>query len=234
MKRQIERQGYKFLEAETGKLGVKYAREYCPDVIILDILMPEFDGWSVLRSLKADKVTANIPVIMASILDEKNKGFALGAADYLSKPVEKDRLFLSIEKLIGSEKGKTILIVEDDDDLRFTLASSLKKEDYTILEAANGKEALENINHIDKHKVDLILLDLLMPEMNGFEFIEAYKNSFSERAPIIVLTGANLSKDQHSSLSEETIKILAKTQSTNSLIADELISTINMINKREL
>ena len=234
MKRQIERQGYKFLEAETGKLGVKYAREYCPDVIILDILMPEFDGWSVLRSLKADKVTANIPVIMASILDEKNKGFALGAADYLSKPVEKDRLFLSIEKLIGSEKGKTILIVEDDEDLRFTLASSLKKEDYTILEAANGKEALENINHIDKHKVDLILLDLLMPEMNGFEFIEAYKNSFSERAPIIVLTGANLSKDQHSSLSEETIKILAKTQSTNSLIADELISTINMINKREL
>ena len=215
-------------------MGVKYAREYCPDVIILDILMPEFDGWSVLRSLKADKVTANIPVIMASILDEKNKGFALGAADYLSKPVEKDRLFLSIEKLIGSEKGKTILIVEDDEDLRFTLASSLKKEDYTILEAANGKEALENINHIDKHKVDLILLDLLMPEMNGFEFIEAYKNSFSERAPIIVLTGANLSKDQHSSLSEETIKILAKTQSTNSLIADELISTINMINKREL
>ena len=118
--------------------------------------------------------------------------------------------------------------------MRFTLASSLKKEDYTILEAANGKEALENINHIDKHKVDLILLDLLMPEMNGFEFIEAYKNSFSERAPIIVLTGANLSKDQYSSLSEETIKILAKTQSTNSLIADELINTINMINKREL
>ena len=233
MKRQIERHGFKFLEAETGKLGIKTARELNPDVIILDILMPEFDGWSVLRSLKADKITSNIPVIMASILDEKNKGFSLGAADYLSKPVEKDKLLLSIQKLIGTEEGQTILVVEDDDDLRFTLVSALQKENYTILEASNGEDALRHINELDASEIDLILLDLLMPEMNGFEFIEAYKNDFKDRAPIIVLTGANLSKDQYAALSEETVKILAKTQSTDSVIATELMATINMISKKE-
>ena len=131
MKRQLERDGFGVLIAEDGPLGIKMAIEKQPDAVVLDILMPGMDGWSVLRTLKASKETANIPVIMASILDEKNRGFSLGAADYLSKPVERDRLISSIEKLIGSGDGKTVFIIEDDDELRFLCGRRCQKKPTT-------------------------------------------------------------------------------------------------------
>ena len=148
MKRQLERDGFGVLIAEDGPLGIKMAIEMQPDAVVLDILMPGMDGWSVLRTLKASKETASIPVIMASILDEKNRGFSLGAADYLSKPVERDRLISSIEKLIGSGDGKTVFIIEDDDELRFLLREALSKEAYDVMEAENGKVALEELGRV--------------------------------------------------------------------------------------
>ena len=87
MERHLNRAGYKVILADGGKSGIEIARKQNPDAIVLDILMPEFDGWSVLRALKAGPLTRGIPVVMASILDERNRGFSLGAADYLSKPV---------------------------------------------------------------------------------------------------------------------------------------------------
>ena len=112
--------------------------------------------------------------IYAPILDEKNRGFSLGAADYLSKPVERDRLISSIEKLIGSGDGKTVFIIEDDDELRFLLREALSKEAYDVMEAENGKVALEELEAA-VGSPDLILLDLNMPVMNGFEFLEIYR-----------------------------------------------------------
>ena len=186
MKRQLERDGFGVLIAEDGPLGIKMAIEMQPDAVVLDILMPGMDGWSVLRTLKASKETANIPVIMASILDEKNRGFSLGAADYLSKPVERDRLISSIEKLIGSGDGKTVFIIEDDDELRFLLREALSKEAYDVMEAENGKVALQELGAA-VGSPDLILLDLNMPV---FEFLEIYREKFGNDVPIVVVTGA--------------------------------------------
>ena len=104
MQRQLVKNGYAVLIARSGKEGLSMAKTHQPDVITLDILMPEIDGWSTLRALKADPESRHIPVIMASILDEKNKGFALGAADFLSKPIERDYLISSVQRLIGQKK----------------------------------------------------------------------------------------------------------------------------------
>jgi signal transduction histidine kinase/CheY-like chemotaxis protein len=139
MKRQLLKEGYKVVIAPNGKEGIRLARDLNPDVITLDILMPEMDGWSVLRTLKADPKVSNIPVIMASILDEKNKGFSLGAADFLSKPVQKEYLMKSIRNLIGDKENLKICLIEDDDSLRFTIKEILEKQNVKIIEAENVK-----------------------------------------------------------------------------------------------
>ena len=228
MKRQLQRDGFGVLIAEDGPLGVKMAIEKRPDAIVLDILMPGMDGWSVLRTLKASEETANIPVIMASILDEKNRGFSLGAADYLSKPVERDRLISSIEKLIGSGDGKTVYIIEDDEELRFLLREALTKESYRVIEAENGKVAL---NELEKATAspDLILLDLNMPVMNGFEFLEAYREKFGDNVPIVVVTGADLTKKDKEFLSGEVTRILEKTPDTEGTIASDVAKVLRNV-----
>ena len=171
MKRQLIKENYKVVVAPNGKEGIRLARDLKPDVITLDILMPEMDGWSVLRTLKADPEVSDIPVIMASILDEKNKGFSLGAADFLSKPVQKEYLMKSIRNLIGNKDNLKICLIEDDDSLRFTMREILEKQDVKIIEAENGKIGMSILQN-EEIKPDLILLDLMMPVMNGFEFLK--------------------------------------------------------------
>ncbi len=160
MKRQLLKEGYKVVIAPNGKEGISLARDLKPDVITLDILMPEMDGWSVLRTLKADPEVSNIPVIMASILDEKTKGFSLGAADFLSKPIQKEYLmksslgaadFLSkpiqkeylmksIRNLIGDKENLKICLIEDDESLRFTIKEILEKQNVQIMANYGGRK----------------------------------------------------------------------------------------------
>ncbi len=229
MTRHLEKNNFSVLQALDGAQGIKMAREYEPDAITLDILMPEMDGWSVLRTLKADKQVSHIPVVMASIIDEKKKGFSLGAADYLSKPVERDRLIGSISKLLGSKSGKVILIVEDNEDLRFTVKEALTSADNKVLEAGNGKEALDILNDKTNEDPDLILLDLKMPKMNGFEFLESYRNQFEKQVPIIVITGADLDENDKKFLSSETSRVLEKSSMSDTGIADNLVKTIESL-----
>ena len=226
MTRHLEKNNFSVLQALDGAQGIKMAREYKPDAITLDILMPEMDGWSVLRTLKADKEVAHIPVVMASIIDEKKKGFSLGAADYLSKPVERDRLIGSIGKLLGSKAGKVIMIVEDNEDLRFTIKEALTGADYFVLEAGNGKEALDLLDDKTSKNPDLILLDLMMPTMNGFEFLELYRRDHKKQAPVVVITGADLNENDKKFLSSETTRVLEKSSMTDIGIADQLVETI--------
>ena len=226
MTRHLEKNNFSVLQALDGAQGIKMAREYRPDAITLDILMPEMDGWSVLRTLKADKQVSHIPVVMASIIDEKKKGFSLGAADYLSKPVERDRLIGSISKLLGGKLGQVIMIVEDNEDLRFTIKEALLSADYKVLEAGNGREALDLLNDKTHQNPDLILLDLMMPKMNGFEFLESYRKEFKKPAPVVVITGADLNENDKKFLSSETTRVLEKSSMTDIGIADQLVQTI--------
>ena len=225
MKRQLLKEGYKVVIAPNGKEGISLARDLKPDVITLDILMPEMDGWSVLRTLKADPQVSYIPVIMASILDEKNKGFSLGAADFLSKPIQKEYLMKSIRNLIGDKENLKICLIEDDESLRFTIKEILEKQNVQIMEAENGKIGIE-ILHNEEIKPDLILLDLMMPVMNGFEFLKAIRETELNSIPILVLTGAELSDDEKKFLSGETQRILEKSEDTMSTIVNEVSNVI--------
>ena len=221
MKRQLIKENYKVVIAPNGKEGIRLARDLKPDVITLDILMPEMDGWSVLRTLKADPEVSDIPVIMASILDEKNKGFSLGAADFLSKPVQKEYLMKSIRNLIGDKENLKICLIEDDDSLRFTMREILEKQNVKIIEAENGKIGMSILQN-EEIKPDLILLDLMMPVMNGFEFLKMIRETELGTIPILVLTGADLSEEEKKFLSGETLKILEKSDDTFSTIVKEV------------
>ena len=225
MKRQLIKENYKVVVAPNGKEGIRLARDLKPDVITLDILMPEMDGWSVLRTLKAVPEVSDIPVIMASVLDEKNKGFSLGAADFLSKPVQKEYLMKSIRNLIGNKDNLKICLIEDDDSLRFTMREILEKQDVKIIEAENGKIGMSILQN-EEIKPDLILLDLMMPVMNGFEFLKTIRETELSTIPILVLTGADLSEEEKKFLSGETLKILEKSDDTFSTIVKEVGNVI--------
>ena len=225
IKRQLTKDAYNVVIANNGKEGIELARKIKPNLITLDILMPEMDGWSVLRTLKADPEVSKIPVVMASILDEKNKGFSLGAADFVSKPIEKDRLINSIQSLIGKSENLKIFIIEDDENLRFTVKEILEKQGNIVTEASNGKEALIKLND-EENLPDIILLDLMMPIMNGFEFLSEIKDTKIKSIPILVLTGADLDDNDKSFLKNETEKVIHKTDDTVLSIAEEINNVI--------
>ena len=121
------------------------------------------------------------------------------------------------------------MVVEDNEDLRFTIKESLISSDYQVLEAANGKEALALIRNSSNPRPDLILLDLMMPVMNGFEFIETYRDEFKDLAPVVVITGADLDEKDRAFLSSETTRVLEKSTMSDTGIADELVKTIETI-----
>ncbi|MCH2292690.1 MAG: response regulator, partial [SAR324 cluster bacterium] len=204
-----------------GKEGITKAREIKPDLITLDILMPDLDGWSVLRSLKADPEVSSIPVVMASILDEKNKGFSLGAADYLSKPLERERLIGSIRNLIGEGEGKKVMLVDDDPGMQLFVREALSRSGYEVLEAENGSQAITLLQEEDTAP-DIILLDLIMPIMNGFEFLEKFRNDLQSPIPVIVITSADLTDEEKQYLSGEVVRVLQKSDVGNSEIINEI------------
>ena len=172
MRRFLAREGFDTLTAPDAAEGLRLARQFKPTLITLDVVMPRMDGWAVLKELKEDPALAAIPVVMLSILDEQEKGFALGAADYLTKPFDRDRLRSVLQAHRGGESGARVLVVEDDDAIRAILRDMLEREGCTVDVAENGLVALERVA---KAKPDIILLDLLMPKMDGFEFLAALR-----------------------------------------------------------
>ena len=222
MKHHLEGEGFNVILADSGKKGIELARTELPSAITLDILMPEMDGWSVLRTLKADSVTADIPVVMASILDEQKQGLALGANDYVSKPIDREKLISALRRLAGGGSGKSVLVVEDDPDSRMFIQRLLRSEECQVQETVNGKQALEYLEAAEMLP-DLILLDLMMPVMDGFEFLTRIKKIESFNAiPILVITAADLSKSDHQRLLGSVENIIQK----NGLEQDEILQEI--------
>jgi CheY-like chemotaxis protein/anti-sigma regulatory factor (Ser/Thr protein kinase) len=176
MRRFLAREGFDTLTAADGSEGLRLARQFRPNLITLDVMMPRMDGWAVLKELQADPGLATIPVVMLSILDEQEKGFALGAADYLIKPFNRERLraILLRHRRVGT--GGRVLIVEDDDATRALLREMLIKEGWTVDLAEDGLAAMARV---EVETPDLILLDLMMPRMDGFQFLEAMRASAS-------------------------------------------------------
>ena len=205
MQRMLSREGFRVATAAGGEEGLTLARSFRPDAITLDVLMPGMDGWAVLTALKGDAETAGIPVIMLTMLDDRNLGFALGAAEYLTKPVDRDRL---LAVLRPGRRELPVLVVDDDPLLRDLLRRMLEREGYGVIEADNGRGALD---HVRSGAVGAILLDLMMPEMDGFEFLEELRREGARPdVPVIVITARELTAEDHRRLNGSVERILQK------------------------
>jgi DNA-binding response OmpR family regulator len=208
MRRSMEKDGFRVEVAADGKTGIELAKQLKPAVITLDVMMPHMDGWSVLTALKAEVTTADIPVIMLTIVDDKQMGFALGAADYFTKPIDFQRLHHVLEKYRRPANQQTVLVIEDDASMREMLRRTLAKEGWQVAEAPNGKVGLTKL---DGRVPALILLDLMMPEMDGFEFMEALRQrGDGKRVPVIVITAKDLTEEDHRRLNGGVERIIQK------------------------
>ena len=204
----LEKEGMAVIGAADGAAGLKAARERRPQVITLDVMMPGLDGWSVLTALKSDAATAEIPVVMLSVVDERNLGFALGASEYLTKPVDRDLLAHVLRKYRRPGGPRCVLVVEDDAATRSALRKEMEGEGWEVVEAEHGRAALERTV---ERVPDLVLLDLMMPEMDGFEFLEALRHREDWRGvPVVVLTAKELTDEDHRRLNGGVAQVVAK------------------------
>jgi signal transduction histidine kinase/CheY-like chemotaxis protein len=208
MQRFLNKEGLRVVAAADGKEGLRLAKSERPDAITLDVLMPGMDGWAVLTALKADRKLADIPVIMVTIVDEKQVGYALGATDYLTKPVDWKRLTGILRQYQHADAACRVFVVEDDARTRKMLCSRLKKHGWLVTEAENGRVALERMA---EQVPDLILLDLMMPEMDGFQFVDQLRLNENWRSiPTILITAKDLTKEDRRRLNGHVEDILRK------------------------
>jgi CheY-like chemotaxis protein len=186
-----------------------------PDVITLDIAMPGMDGWSVLSALKNDPDISESPVVILTMADNKNLGFALGATEYLMKPIDRDRMAAVLRKYSRLSRDP-ILVVEDDPNTRDLLRSILTKDGWSVQTAENGRIALDRVASI---RPGLVLLDLMMPEMDGFAFLEEFRKLPSSReVPVIVLTAKDLTGEDRRRLNGHVKRIMAKGEGVESVL----------------
>jgi PAS domain S-box-containing protein len=215
IERALARQGLHIEVAGSGEEAIRLAKQLRPDAITLDVIMPGMDGWAVLSTLKADPDLAEIPVILLSFVGNKSLGFALGASDYLTKPVDGKRLVALLNKYRRDQDGVAanslpcqILVVEDDDASRKILRRILEKQGWAVAEADSGRAALEQLEVARPH---LILLDLMLPEMDGFELIaELRKSHTGDPIPIVVITGKDLTLAESQQLNGYVDRVLQK------------------------
>ena len=230
MKKFLEEQKYDIIQATNGEEGLQLAAKHRPDLITLDVMMPEMDGWEVLAALQANDDTKNIPVIMLTMANEPDIGYSLGATDYLTKPVDWGRLSEILKNHEIESGSQSILIVEDDETTREMLTKSLESNDYKVRTAHNGKEGLEKVK---KGKPGLILLDLMMPEMDGFEFSEKLRqNKEWLDIPVVVITAKDLTKEDHARLSGNVETIMQKGSYSKKELMDEVSEKIKKLKMR--
>jgi len=205
---QLKAEGFSVATAAGGLEGLKLAKDLRPIAITLDVMMPDLDGWSVLAALRQDPELAEIPVIMITILDEHRRGVALGAAGYLTKPIDRERLHRMVSRFRASARPTRVLLVEDDKDQRERLRGWLQGEQWVVQESANGREAL---TRLQADKPDVILLDLMMPEMDGFAVVAALQKEPRWRdIPVIVITARDLDAKDRERLNSGVQSVLVK------------------------
>ena len=208
IERYLLKDGYSVATAASGEQGLRLAHEIQPAVITLDVMMPEMDGWSVLRALKADPVLHKIPVIMLSMIDDRTRGYSLGAVDYLTKPVDRDQLHKALSQYYCAEDICPVLLVEDDPETSELMARALEKAGWVVSRAGNGQEALDIMASLQPR---LILLDLMMPVMDGFAFLAAMRaRSEWQHIPVIVVTAKDLTGDDRDRLTGMVEEVLEK------------------------
>jgi signal transduction histidine kinase/DNA-binding response OmpR family regulator len=203
----LRKEGLRVAEAEAGETALALARQIKPDAITLDIMMPKMDGWSVLTALKSDPELAGIPVIVVTITTDRGVALSLGAADFMTKPIERNRLVTLLNTLLQG-RGK-VLLVEDDPRSRELTQRQLERLNVEVIEACNGREAVSWLS--GNPAPGMILLDLAMPEMDGFSVLDAIeKHPEWQRIPVVILTGKELTLAERESLQGRVREVIGK------------------------
>jgi signal transduction histidine kinase/CheY-like chemotaxis protein len=220
MQRSLTREGFNVVVASSGAEGLLKAKEVRPSAITLDVFMPGIDGWTVLSELKADPVLAPIPVILLTISDDRRRACLLGAAEFLQKPVEPERLAAVLQRCQPDRLAGPVLVVDDDAASRDLSARVLKKQFGSVIEAADGSAALEAMS---QQKPGLIVLDLTMPGMDGFDFIAGLRQVADWRKiPIVVLSAREVTTAERKQLSTVVRRILRKGDFPGVALAGEI------------
>jgi len=216
----LEEEGLAVIAASTGAEGAALAADRHPDVILLDLLLPDQSGFELLQTLKADAATARIPVLVISIMNDSVRGLAMGAADYLVKPVDRQAMVRSVRRLLDGQAGRepTVLVVDDEHDTAELIRDTLRNEGLRTQVAHHGRQALELIA---RKRPDLVILDIMMPEMSGFEVLEALsRNETTAAIPVLVLTARGDEMDARRGLALGAKRYMSKPFDLRALIAE--------------
>lgn len=223
----FEEDDFTILHAFNGLEGIKLAKAYKPDVITLDVIMPAMDGWETLSKLKSDPDLCDIPVVLITVITEGDLGFALGAIDYMSKPIDTKMLISKINYFSSTKTSNVVMIVDDNTYDRQMMSKSIRKSGWTVIEAENGKIAIEQLAKVEP---SVILLDLMMPEMDGFAVIrEMQKNEKWRMIPVIIVTSKDLTSDERMLLMQSSKGILQKGSYTRKELIDSICSKVKAI-----
>jgi CheY-like chemotaxis protein len=205
--RYLTKEGFDAIAANGGLEGLEKARQLRPAAITLDVSMPDMDGWTVLQELKKDEDLAQIPVVLLTMVDDHSRGYTLGAADYLDKPIDRDQLISALRRHV-TEVSAHIMVVEDDANTREMMKRVLEKEGWQVAEAEKGRAAIDSIA---RELPDLILLDLMMPELDGFDVVEELQKHEDWRLiPVVVVTAKQLSSPERERLNGYVDGVLEK------------------------
>jgi CheY-like chemotaxis protein/anti-sigma regulatory factor (Ser/Thr protein kinase) len=223
LRRYLIPEGYSVQGASSGEEGIRLAQEIHPAVITLDIMMPDKDGWQVLRELKNNPVTKDIPVIIHSIIENRPLALSLGALEVITKPSEPKKVLSVVERACRS-KDQPILIVDDNQDFADTMKILLETEGYRAVAMYSGEDVLKNIANINP---SLLFLDLLMPGIDGFGVVQWLRSQERWRnLPIVILSGADLTQEQRNDLNKFTQEFIEKSSFSKELISSTIKKTI--------
>jgi DNA-binding response OmpR family regulator len=213
----LEEAGYQVLQAYDGMQALQMISEHKPQAITLDVMLPQKSGWKVLERLKSDSVSCEIPVVMVSMTEDRQLGFSLGAEDFLIKPVNRDRLVQAIERSCSRAALKVaplhsrelrVLVADDDPQIRDLLTDLLVPQGYTVLQAQNGHQA---IDMAVEHTPDVIILDLMMPEVSGFEVVRQLRDRVEGRnVSILIFTAKDITHVEHCRFDAQVQAIVCK------------------------
>ncbi|MCK4821743.1 response regulator, partial [bacterium] len=213
--------GYRVIQAYSGKEALAIAGDFDLFAITLDLMLPGMDGWSILKKLKEKPQTSNTPVIVISMLDQREIGFTMGIAEYFLKPVDKNTLISALDKIkqIIEVEVPRVLVVDDEPNI-VELVASMIEPDYSVIRAYGGEEGIEKAF---KEHPDALILDLMMPVINGFDVISRLKDKPETKdIPIIICTGKDLTSDDIQLLSDNVVSVMRKSMFTSDDIINEI------------
>ncbi|WP_127092190.1 response regulator [Aquabacter cavernae] len=216
----VRRKGYQVLAAIDGQSGLDLARAYKPTGILLDIMLPEMDGWTVIERLKQDPATRHIPVHIVSALEEAPRGRQMGAIGFLTKPVSSDQLSEALAALthFAADRQRRVLVVDDDETSRIAVQKLLSRDGTQVVFAASGEEAVERIEDTD---LDCIVLDLGLPGMSGFDVLERLAER-PRQVPVVIYSGRDLTNEESLRLRGYTDSIVIKGALSPERLLDEV------------